>query len=568
MQNRRLSFVFAFLSFACLAFAWDDSPLSAHGISSASGAAATAYTSMFSKADIALARSLVSGTTAVKGSLGEAVAGSSYLSKYLAKSGNWVSISPRIGSNGMDHVFLKIDPKDGLPRSLMVGESKYNTSSLGMTKDGIQLGGRWTAPRLRALGNRYLRLADVTQRAPLPTIKPAYDLTVVLKNGKTVHFWKSSSTDTWKADCLQSELAEAKRIAQSYGSYLNAAGEGKIVYRSRLFQIKPNGDSLTITIKDAANLDEVGSAARLKTTGQIKLDGVLKKQLSEDVRQDIAKALKRKLPGLTDKDVDRLSRELTQKMTAGESLKKYGNWDVAKKMTFNAGIAGALAFTIDAGISVFSSGEVNWGQSALAGGAAFTGAMAAQGINIALMHSQWMAQLGSHLNCSAQLLNSMTSSAVGGIIFSGLYALGGWYMGYMDATTARRSAIAGVGGSLAGMAAGAGTMALVAAYGTASTGTAIATLSGAAATNASLAVLGGGAVSAGGGGMAAGAAVLGGIATVAVVGVTVAIVFSYQVYDAKQETKRITKVCDQIDTPAFWDASWKNSQATLLIPAL
>lgn len=568
MQNRRLNFVFAFLSFACLAFAWDDSPLSAHSISSASGATATAYTSMFSKADIALARSLVSGTTAVKGSLGETVAGSSYLSKYLAKSGNWVSISPRIGSNGLDHIFLKIDPKDGLPRSLMVGESKYNTSSLGMTKDGIQLGGRWIAPRLRASGNRYLRLANVTQRAPLPNVKPAYDLTVVLKNGKTVHFWKSSSTDTWKASCLQSELAEAKRIAQSYGSYLKAAGEGKIVYRSRLFQIKPNGDSLSITIKDAANLDEVGSAARLKTTGQIKLDDVLKKQLSEDVRQDIAKTLKRKLPGLTDKDVDGLSRELTKKMTAGESLKKYGNWDVARKMAFNAGIAAALAFSIDAVIQVFSSSEVNWGQSALTGGAAFTGTMVAQGINIALMHSQWMAQLGSHLNCSAQLLNSMTSSAVGGIIFSGLYALGGWYMRYMDATTARRSAIAGVVGSLAGMVAGAGTMALVAAYGTASTGTAIATLSGAAATNASLAALGGGAVSAGGGGMAAGAAVLGEIVTVAAVGVTVAIVFSYRVYDAKQETKRITKVCDQIDTPAFWDASWKNSQATLLIPAL
>ena len=180
------------------------------------------------------------------------------------------------------------------------------------------------------------------------------------------------------------------------------------------------------------------------------------------------------------------------------------------------------------------------------------------------MHSLWMAQLGNHLNCSAQLLNSMTSSAVGGIIFSSLYALGGWYMGYMDATTARRSAIAGVGGSLAGMAAGAGTMALVAAYGTASTGTAIASLSGAAATNASLAFLGGSV----GGGMAAGTFVLGGIVTVAAVGVTVAIVFSYQVYDAIQETERITKVCEKIDNPDFWEASWKNSQAPLLIPSL
>ena len=343
---------------------------------------------------------------------------------------------------------------------------------------------------------------------------------------------------------------------------------GKIVYRSRLFQIKPNGDNLTITIKDASNLDEVGSAAKLKTTGKIQLNGVLKKQLPDDVRQDIAKALKRKLPGLTDKEIDRLSRDLTQKMTAGESLKRYGNWDVAKKVTFNAGIAAVLAFLIDAGIQYFSSEEVNWGQTALAGGVAFTGAMASQGISLALMQSQWMAQLGNHLNCSTKLLNSMTSSTIGGIIFSGLYALGGWYLGYMDATTARRNAIAGIGGSLAGMAAGAGTMALVAAYGTASTGTAIASLSGAAATNASYAFLGGGAVSAGGGGIAVGTAVLAGTIIVVAVVVTVAIEFSYQVYDAKQETNRITAVCKKIDNPDFWEASWKNSQAILLIPSL
>ena len=568
MQNRRLSFILAFLLPAYAMFAWDDSPLSTHYISASSGAAATAYTSMFSKADSALARSVVSGTTAVKGSLGEAVVGSSYLSKYLASSGNWVSISPRIGPNGMDHVFLKINPKDGLPRSIMVGESKYNTSNLGQTRDGIQLGSRWTTPRLRGLGNRYLRLADVTQCAPLPTLKPAYDLTVVLKNGKIVHFWKSSSTDTWKVDCLQSELTEARKLAQAYGSYLNAAGEGKVVYRSRLFQIMPKGDNLTIIIKDASNLDEVGSAVRLKTMEEIQLNGVLKKRLPDDVRQDIAKALRRKLPGLTDTDIDELSHELAKNMTAGDSLSPYGNWDVAKKMTFTAGIAAALAFSLDAGIQYLISGEVNWGQPVLAGGAAFTGAMVSQGINLTLMQTQWMAQVGSHLNCSAQLLNSMTSSAIGGIVFSGLYALGGWYMGYMDATSARRSAIAGSGGSIAGMAAGAGTLALISAYGTASTGTAIASLSGAAATNASLAVLGGGAISAGGGGMAAGAAVLGGIVTVAAVGVTTAIIFSYQVYDAKQETKRITDVCENIDNPNFWKASWENSQATLLIPPM
>jgi len=72
------------------------------------------------------------------------------------------------------------------------------------------------------------------------------------------------------------------------------------------------------------------------------------------------------------------------------------------------------------------------------------------------------------------------------------------------------------GAAVAGVAAGAGTVALMPAaamaiattFGTASTGTAIATLSGAAATNAALAWLGGGALAVGGSGMAGGSALL------------------------------------------------------------
>lgn len=67
------------------------------------------------------------------------------------------------------------------------------------------------------------------------------------------------------------------------------------------------------------------------------------------------------------------------------------------------------------------------------------------------------------------------------------------------------------GAAVTGAAAGAGTFATVAAFGTASTGTAISSLAGAAATKATWAALGGGAISAGGGGVAAGMATVGGV---------------------------------------------------------
>jgi hypothetical protein len=75
---------------------------------------------------------------------------------------------------------------------------------------------------------------------------------------------------------------------------------------------------------------------------------------------------------------------------------------------------------------------------------------------------------------------------------------------------------AGLGG-VAGGAAASGTYAIVATYGSASTGTAIATLHGVALSNATLAALGGGSLATGGGGIALGTAVLGGIAVAPVV---------------------------------------------------
>ena len=72
---------------------------------------------------------------------------------------------------------------------------------------------------------------------------------------------------------------------------------------------------------------------------------------------------------------------------------------------------------------------------------------------------------------------------------------------------------------------------------TAGTGTAISSLSGAAATNATLAWLGGGTLASGGGGMAAGAFVLGGVVTVAVVGVSAVTMYGFHLYEQKEENK-------------------------------
>ena len=468
-------------------------------------------------------------------------------------------------------MYVKSDPKTGMPKGLIVGESKYNTSQLGQTRDGIQLGRKWINKRLKDLGNRYLKMSDVRQCAPLLASTPNYNLAVKLRNGKTVLFWKTRSTDSWKVDCNPSELAEAQRMAKIYGSYLKAAGDGKIAYRSRLFQIKPKGDDLTIIIKDASNLDKVRKVSLLKKTGIIKLDGVLKEKIPEDMRPVIESSLRKKLPGLSEEDIRKVAKKIVDEESARSFKEAQGKWyvvkNVAKNIFINSSIALAASVILDIGQQVLSTKKWNWKKTAVVGGATVLSTVAAHGINIVLMKSQWMARLAGKLNCSSVLLSSVISSVGGGILFSGLSSLGMYCWGYVDKKEAIRGAMIGAGSSIAGGAAVLTTMALVSAFGTASTGTAIATLSGAAATNATLAALGGGAISAGGGGMAVGAMVLSGIGVAAAIVAVPAIVFSYKAYDAKQETNRITAVCDKIDNQTFWKSSWENQRAALLIPA-
>ena len=71
---------------------------------------------------------------------------------------------------------------------------------------------------------------------------------IVLKSGKEVAFWRQGTHDSWKFSGTEQELAEAQKQASVYGEYLKAAGEGTITYRSRIFQIKQNGDDIIITI--------------------------------------------------------------------------------------------------------------------------------------------------------------------------------------------------------------------------------------------------------------------------------------------------------------------------------
>lgn len=49
-----------------------------------------------------------------------------------------ITVTARLGRQGIDGLYVKYN-ENGQPQKLMVAESKYGSSSLGLTKDGWQL---------------------------------------------------------------------------------------------------------------------------------------------------------------------------------------------------------------------------------------------------------------------------------------------------------------------------------------------------------------------------------------------------------------------------------------------
>ena len=224
--------------------------------------AASTTALLLRQADTAMARSVINAT-GLKGSIGENAAGRYFLRQTLQQTGNWHSISPRSGPQGLDHVFIKTNSQ-GAPTDLLIGESKYNTSRLGMTKDGLQLGTNWSAKRISALGTRYLTVAKSDIGIARLPLAPKHQLSVILQNGKEVFFWRENSQASWKFTGSRSELAQAQKLAEQYG----IIAEGKTI----TVPAGAAGVQIEITVHTMSIAgDVVPSATDPVTTNQVTL---------------------------------------------------------------------------------------------------------------------------------------------------------------------------------------------------------------------------------------------------------------------------------------------------------
>lgn len=494
-----------------------------------------AYTStiqtVLARADLVYAQSVITRTHA-KGNIGEALALRTFLRTKFEGGGNWISLTPRTGRQGFDHLFIRVNQNGSY--SFMVGESKYGSSQLGVTQGNVrQMSWNWIHARANKLGDAYINLAKTENIScrKMPFFNSGIKSYDVILNGKKVTFWKDSNGN-WYFTGNKNELSAAQKAAAKMGKALKTTE-----IRARLFRIKKSGDDVIINI-DHVKSSKNSSTVQVTKGKSIVLKGVLSKHISdEELKRQIAEELKKKFPHMKEAEIKELTDDFVKKFKNGTLLEEAES--VRKTIAIQSLAAAGISAGLDLFLQLLTQKDINWKRVGVAATSAAIGTACGQIFAIGLIKTKigttsvrYIAHLAG-LKSFSLLRNSIAGTA-GGLVTTAIASYGAAILGYGSWKDANRDFVAGSAGIAGGTIAGTATASLVAAFGTCSTGTAISSLSGAAATNATLAWLGGGATSAGGGGVVAGSIVLGGIVVVAAIAVSCAVTWAFVVHDKKE----------------------------------
>ena len=379
-----------------------------------------------------------------KGDFGESVVSTFHGFLESDLGGGWVEVNARVGRQGLDHLFLRPDGRNGIPK-IMVGETKFNSSQLSTTKDGnLQAGPKWNAKRFNALANRYFDVASSERLtiAKLPSGDVKYELPLWIKgeNGlKQVTIWKPNSKAPWNVSgCTSEELPKVLDQARKYGELFKAVSLGDVIVRSRIFHVELTANELRVTSYDAANVEAVGGDyTNLPKVG----DFTIKFDKNGNFARGTTKAIQ-EARGCSYKEAERtrekLRKNLNNLRAEGKTEGDFSGYDVVEKnwLSRNAKVlvpvaAGAFAAGFDFVFQLVFTRHVDPRTVLLSGGSAFLSAIIAE--NIA---------------------SKLGSAVAGAAIFSVVYAVGAYMMDIMDLEQAGLMAVSGTISGTIGLAVG------------------------------------------------------------------------------------------------------------------
>jgi len=552
---RFFAFVFSFAAFCSNLLAQNGTAVSP--LTSSALGLSVSYQTALARADVAVAKSVL-GSTQFKGEIGESIS-----ERLLNRTGQWISMTPRLGPQGIDHISVQLD-ENGVPSQLRLDETKFGAGDLSVTEAGdIQMGSKWMAVRLNALANRYRQIAASAKNgismAKMPTGLPDKQvIRVPLDDEKSVGIWRQSSLDAWHYDGPPELLGKAVNQLENLTTLFQAAGDGRIDFPKGLIQVRITQDDLKITIRDASNVDSVaGDASRLPVISQTILPVEETKWASDSVRTSIAAELKRQLPHLQNEEANNWAFEIQGTAEDAEaSIRPVPFNSFAETQVLRGGAVGIiLAVPTEIAFQFFNGEPTDWSRVAgigfLAGGSAATGSYAGSWVTYSLIKTRFgydaSARAAEILGIrSPVLFADATGAFAAGGIASTVFSYGGHFMGYYDLTTANRSSFAGIMGSGAGVLVMPAAISFASTFGTAGTGVAISSLSGAAETNAALAWYGGGTLASGGFGVAGGTVLISTGVGIVIVGVTGAVLYGFQLHDEYLDDLRIEKTIENL----------------------
>lgn len=438
----------------------------------------------------------------VKGGVTEGLMQRLFAESFLENSGRWQAATPtRIGGRGIDGLYVRL-ARDGRIRSVLVAEAKYGTSRLGSTLCGVQMSDGWVRDRLAQTATLYHDLAD--RMSYLRVLRahraPAAGTTmtrVPLAGGKEALVWKSDRGLHMYTNG-RTTVGQVIRQAQRLEAHLVQTAEGSIAYRGRLFRFGAVGNRHRIEV---TNMGTKGSV--LKYEGRFD-------ELPAFVRRAIRGTYRRAFHALSwDADAaESLVEKACNDASFFRRMSPEPRWKWHAGLDRGALLAGMIGGAFGMLAEVFGQswrvGVVRWRRVAIMGAVGFVGSAVGHVVGVQVTAFFVVTEVGRNIartlpvRASAQVIGG----TAGGLVAAAVVAYGAALLGKTDWRTAHVQMVGAAAGTAAGMAVTSTASALVAAYGTAGTGTAISSLSGAAATNAMVAWFGFG------GGMVVGGAVL------------------------------------------------------------
>lgn len=518
--------------------------------------AISAIRSLSARADIVYARNLLTPNN-LKGTVGEYFAEKCFLTTGLFENnGNWIPLNPRTGPQGIDHLFIKVSRNGRI--QFMVGESKYGSSTLGYTKDGRQMSRTWNTSRIQKIGLNYQLLSKKTDFAikSVPRVPPKVKFDVPV-DGKIYSFWQDEKGN-WYFSGNKEQLAAARHMAGKMASnLLNPCCK----IRHRIFHIERVGNDLKITLFDVDpdKINDKTTINSLKASGKpLILRDVLKKNITDkELKKQISAILKKKLPNLSDRELEELTDDIAKRYKNGELLDN--TRPVWKDITIQSLYSAGIASVVDVGMQLIMTGKVNIRRTILSSISAFLGTSAGQVFSIMLIKNPGIVQTTTRalgMGSFTFVRNALSGSAAGSLA-SIFVAYGGLMLGLYNTRTANEIAISGLCGTAAGMGTNMGIMYIAVHFGTTSTNVAIAGLSGAASQNAALAWIGGGSVASGGFGISGGTIILGGAAAAAAILVSFLVGSGFKVYNRSVDRKFFMEIYNRYEQSNVWTLASK-----------